>query len=81
MKLLNEQDLADILGTNHEGYIVKMARAVRNEAYYGIVFAERDSGEYVTWQFHIDNENGVMFYWGHYAVNEEKALKDFEVRV
>jgi len=36
--------------------------------------------EYVTWEFHLREDESVSVYWGHYISDREEALRDFEAR-
>ena len=84
MRKLTEQDMAAVIGRAHCGYTIERARVKTGEFsdsdHYGIVLARSDSGKYVTWQFHLIDEQ-PSYYWGRYHMeNQEAAFKDFETR-
>lgn len=85
MRKLTETDFKNIIGTMVEGYRVEAARVKRGEFtdsdHYGILFGKNDSGNYVTWQWHLLEDESVSVYWGHYHMeNREVALRDYENR-
>ena len=83
MRKLTEQDMAAVIGTAHCGYTIEQARVKTGEFsdsdHYGIVLARSDKGYWVTWQFHLIDEQ-PSYYWGRYITGPEEAIKDFETR-
>jgi len=85
MRKLTEQDLTALIGTVQSGYTIRRARVKEgtfsDSDHYGIVLAEceSESGLWVTWQFHLEDEKPSI-YWGHYLESEETALADYEAR-
>ena len=84
MRKLTEQDITVLIGTNIKGYVIENARIKEgiftDSDHYGILLGKDDSGDYVTWQFHLDDEE-LSVYWGHYFMeNKESALHDFKIR-
>ena len=85
MRKLIEQDIAAIAGTVLQEYYVESVRIKRGQFtdsdHYGIVLGRNVKGHYVTWEFHIDENEKPVVYWGHYFMeNREAALKDFDTR-
>ena len=85
MRKLNEMDLAEIVGSTVKGYHIEGVRIKRGEFtdsdHYGIILGRNDGGNYVTWQFHLDEDDSVNPYWGHYHMeNREAALRDYNER-
>ena len=82
MRKLIEKDLTALVGTVHSGFTIERARVkggrFSDSDHYGIMLGRNEGGNWVTWQFHI--EDGVQIYWGHYIDSEEKALADYEAR-
>ena len=85
MRKLTENDLANITGSTVEGYVVKAVR-VKNGTFtdsdhYGILLGKNTDGNYVTWQWHLLEDETVSAYWGHYhGEDREAALRDYETR-
>ena len=84
MRRLTEADLGAIIGSNIKGFRVEAAR-VKNGPFidsdhYGFILARNTAGEYVTWQFHVEEDESVSVYWGHYIADREEALRDFDLR-
>lgn len=85
MRKLTDNDLANIAGTTVQGYHVENVRVKRgnftDSDHYGIVLGKNQSDHYVTWQFHLLEDETVSIYWGHYFMeNQQAAIRDFENR-
>jgi hypothetical protein len=85
MRKLTDVDMENILGTIVKGYHVESVRVKRGNCtdsdHYGIIFGKNQNAHYVTWQFHLDEDETVNPYWGHYHMeNREAALRDYENR-
>lgn len=48
--------------------------------HYGIILGKSSKEKYVTWEFHLMNDESVSVYWGHYIMGREEALRDFRNR-
>jgi hypothetical protein len=83
MRKLTEQDITAIIGTSANGYIIERAKIkfgkFSDSDHYGYVLGRNEKGMYVTWQFHLINEE-PSFYWGHYTEDGNTALRDFNTR-
>jgi hypothetical protein len=83
MRKLTEQDLTALVGSVHSGYTILRARVkcgnFSDSDHYGIALGRNAVDNYVTWQFHLEDETPSM-YWGHYTDSEEKAIADYEAR-
>ena len=82
---LTDRDLISIIGSTMEGYRIEAARVKRgtftNSNHYGIALGRNFRGHYVTWQFHLLEDESVSVYWGHYYMeNQEAAVEDFNIR-
>ena len=85
MRKLTDKDLSNIAGTAIQGYHVEGVRIKRgtytDSDHYGIILGRNDKGSYVTWQFHLDEDETVNAYWGRYVGEDKKAaLRDFNTR-
>jgi hypothetical protein len=85
MRKLTDEDLKNIAGTTVQGYHVEGVRVKRGKLsdsdHYGIILGRSADGNYVTWQFHLDENEEISVYWGHYYIeNREGAVWDFENR-
>lgn len=85
MRRLTDNDLANIAGTVINDYHVENVRGKRGSCtdsdHYGIVLGRNQQGHYVTWQFHLLEDETVSVYWGHYFMeNQEAAIRDFNTR-
>jgi hypothetical protein len=85
MRKLTDEDLKNIAGTTVLDYHVEGVRVKHgvfsDSDHYGIILGRSDSGHYVTWQFHLDEDEKPNVYWGHYYTeNREGAVWDFETR-
>ena len=47
---------------------------------YGIILGRNAQNQYVTWEFHLREDDSVFVYWAHYIMEQEKALRDFCAR-
>ena len=85
MRQLTERDIQNITGSTVAGYVVEAAR-VKNGPYcdsdhYGFLLARNACGHYVTWQFHLLDDDSVTAYWGHYFQEDRAAaVRDFDTR-
>jgi hypothetical protein len=85
MRKLTDNDLTNLAGITVEGYHVEGIRIKRGEFsdsdHYGIILGRNASGHYVTWQFHLDENEQPSVYWGHYHMeNRANAVRDFDSR-
>lgn len=85
MRRLTDKDLAEIAGSTIQGYYIEDARIKRGNCtdsdHYGIVLGKNDQEHYVTWQFHLLEDETVSVYWGHYFMeNQQAAVWDFHTR-
>jgi len=85
MRKLTKEDLGRIVGTMVEDYHVEDVR-IKNGPFidsdhYGFILGRNDNGGYVTWQFHLLEDETVSAYWGHYFMEDrEAAVRDFYTR-
>jgi len=84
IRKLTKQDIINLMGTAHKGYHIEDVRikkgACTDSDHYGILLGRSTCGDYVTWQFHFDDDE-LSVYWGHYfAENKDAALHDFNSR-
>jgi hypothetical protein len=83
MRRLTEQDMTAIIGTVQKGYTIKQAKvkggSYSDSDHYGILLGVNSNGKWVTWQFHLEDEEPSI-YWGHYIENADAALADFNAR-
>lgn len=86
MRRLTEQDINSMIGLYNEGYTIEQARVkggkFSDSDHYGIALGISEKGNYVTWQFKLNDDNTSFdFYWGHYHMgNREAAIEDFNTR-
>lgn len=84
MRRLMDEDLAGIVGRTIQGYRIEAARIKQgplvDSDHYGFLLGRNTVGEYVTWQFHLLDDESVSVYWGHYIRDREETLRDFDVR-
>jgi len=83
MRKLTDHDLTNLAGATLEGYHVEGIRIKRgsDSDHYGIILGRNSSGNYVTWQFHLDEDEKPSVHWGHYfAEDRDAALRDFDIR-
>lgn len=84
MRRLTDEDLANIIGSAIEGYHIEAARIKSSpfvdSDHYGFLLGKNERDEYVTWQFHLREDESVSAYWGHFMPDREEALRDFNAR-
>ena len=85
MRKLTDRDLAKILGTTVSGYTVESVRIKRgpftDADHYGIILGRNSKDQYVTWEFHLEEDDTISAYWGHYHMeNRKAAVNDFNTR-
>ena len=85
MRKLTDKDMTNIAGATIQGYHVEGVRIKRgsfsDSDHYGIILGRNDKGNYVTWQFHLDEDESVNAYWGYYfGEDKDAALRDFDTR-
>ena len=85
IRKLTDHDLTNIAGSTVKGYHVEGVRIKKGTSsdsdHYGIILGRNDKGCYVTWQFHLDENEEISVYWGHYLTEDrEAALRDFNER-
>ena len=85
MRKLTNEDITKIKGTMLNGYRIEDARIKRgpftDSDHYGIVLCKDSENRYVTWQFHLDENDKPNVYWGHYFMEDrEAAIRDFNNR-
>jgi hypothetical protein len=85
MRKLTDTDLTNIAGSTIKGYHIEGVRVKRgpyiDSDHYGFVLGRNANGHYVTWQFHLDEDEKPNVYWGHYHIEKrEAAIRDFETR-
>lgn len=77
MRRLTDNDLANIAGTVINDYHVENVRGKRGSCtdsdHYGIALGRNQQGHYVTWQFHLLEDETVSVYWGHYFMENRGA--------
>ena len=85
MRKLTRRDIENITGSTIEGFRIESAR-IKNGLYtdsdhYGFILARNAHGHYVTWMFHLLEDESVTAYWGHYFQDDrDAAVRDFETR-
>ena len=84
MRKLTDHDIANIIGTIHQDYHIIDARIKRgsycDSDHYGIILGYDYKNLYVTWQFHLDEDDKPSIYWGHYMEDKDVAVRDFNIR-
>lgn len=84
MRKLTKEDLSKIVGSMVKGYRVEAARIKQgpfiDSDHYGFILGQNSKGQYVTWEFHLTEDESVSVYWGHYIMDREEALRDFDAR-
>ena len=84
MRRLTDEDIANITGSTIKGYRIEAAKIKRgpfiDSNHYGIILGKNTAGEYVTWEFHLMEDESVSVYWGHYIPDREEALRDYDSR-
>ena len=85
MRQLTECDIQNITGSTIAGYVVETAR-IKNGPFtdsdhYGFLLARNAHGCYVTWRFHLLEDESISAYWGHYFQDDrDAAVRDFDTR-
>lgn len=84
MHRLTDEDIDKIKGSTIKGYRIEAAKAKRgpfiDSDHYGVILGKNAKGEYVTWEFHLKDDESVSVYWGHYISDREEALRDYNAR-
>ena len=84
MRRLMDEDIDKIKGSTIKGYRVEAAKARRgpfiDSDHYGVILGKNAKGKYVTWEFHLKDDESVSVYWGHYIADREEALRDYNTR-
>jgi hypothetical protein len=85
MRKLTDNDMTNMAGLTVGGYRVEGVRIKRGEFsdsdHYGIMLGKNTKGHYVTWQFHLDENEKPTVYWGHYFMEDRAAaVRDFNNR-
>ena len=84
MRKLTDADLDKIIGSTVTGYYVEAAKIKQgpfaDSDHYGFLLGKNAKGEYVTWQFHLLDDDSIYAYWGHFISSREEALRDFNAR-
>ena len=85
MRKLTDHDLTNLAGATLQGYHVEGVRIKRgtfaDSDHYGIILGRNAGRNYVTWQFHLDEDEKPSVYWSHYfGEYQDAALRDFEIR-
>ena len=84
MRKLTDNDLTNIAGTVISGYHVEGVRIKRgaftDADHYGVILGKNSSGHFVTWEFHLDEDDNISAHWGHYFENHNSAILDFHTR-
>ena len=84
MRKITDEDLAKVKGSTISGYHVEAVKVKRgpfiDSDHYGIILGKSSKEKYVTWEFHLMNDESVSVYWGHYIMDREEALRDFRNR-
>ena len=85
MRKLTKRDIEKIVGSEVKGYNIEAAR-IKNGPFidsdhYGVVLGKNTKGHYVTWAFHLLDDESISVYWGHYfAENRDAAIRVFNKR-
>lgn len=84
MRKLTDSDKTGIIGATLSGYHIERARVKRGSCtdsdHYGIVMGQDARGMCVTWQFHLDENEKPVVYWGHYYPEHNSAVRDYDTR-
>ena len=85
MRRLTERDLAKIVGSTIKGYHIEVARIKHgpftDSDHYGFILGKNAQGQYVTWHFHLLDDESVSVYWGHYFMGDHEALSGISTLV
>lgn len=85
MRKLTDKDLSEIVGRTIQGYRIEDIRIkcgnFTDSDHYGIALGKNEQEHFVTWQFHLLEDETVSVYWGHYFMeNQQAAVRDFNTR-
>lgn len=85
MRKLTEHDIQGIVGSTVKGFRVEAARIkdgpFTDSDHYGFILGRNAHGHYVTWHFHLLDDESVSVYWGHYFMEDrDAAVRDFDTR-
>ena len=85
MRKLIERDIEKIKGSTVKGYNIEAARIKTgpfiDRDHFGIALGKNAKGHYVTWNFHICDDESISVYWGHYFMEDrDAAIRDFNKR-
>ncbi len=85
MRKLTKRDIEKTIGSTVKGYSIEAARIQSgpfiDSDHYGIVLGKNAKGHYVTWAFHLLDDESISVYWGHYfAEDKDAAIRDFNNR-
>lgn len=85
MRKLVERDIEKIKGSTVKGYKIEAARIKTgpfiDSDHYGIALGKNAKGHYVTWNFHLCDDESISVYWGHYFMEDRNAaIRDFNMR-
>ena len=85
MRKLTGQDIQNVIGFTIEGFRVEAARIKNGPStdsdHYGFLLARNAHGCYVTWRFHLLEDESISAYWGHYFQDDrDAAVRDFDTR-
>lgn len=85
MRRLTKRDIGKIVGSEVKGYNIEAARIKSgpfiDSEHYGIALGKNAKGHYVTWDFHLLDDESISVYWGHYFMEDrEAAIRDFNKR-
>jgi len=81
-------DKALNMGANDKGekeavqdYVILRSIAFENNQGFALACDLDAPDPFVTWQFTEDESGKRDYYWGHYAINKERATMDYEHRI
>ena len=85
MRKITDNDIPNIIGTTVNGYHVEAVRIKQGELpdsdNYGYILGKNANGHYVTWQFHLDENDKPHVYWGRYFTGKIKdSINDYNSR-
>lgn len=80
MEIINTNTCSQIIGTKNAGCRILDARPMCGRPARGIALARSPADSYITWQWHLVDDQ-PFYYWGHYfGADRCKATNDFEKR-
>lgn len=87
LEKLTKEILAGLIVKKYAGHIITNTRLkggnYSDSDCYGVILARKDMGVYgtqfATWEFNL-RDGELNGYWGHYFMDEEKAMKDYRER-